>query len=269
VGAGSGNGFAVLDDGTFGHWGTAFTPYVVPAGERVRSFDRSPRYDGYHLCALFEAGSVRCWAAGQPTQDMGQYGWAYSPSLPPASYPAVSLGAGRTAVALALGDVHSCALLDNGAVKCWGANDRGQLGLGDVFARGGAAADMGDALPAVALGGAARAIAAGASHTCALLTSGAVKCWGFNDAGQLGQGSTTTIGDQAGELEALPAVDLGPGRTATAIDVGVHSCAVLDTGAVKCWGINTSGELGQGDLLTRGATSGTMGAALPEIVLGE
>lgn len=269
VGAGSGNGFAVLDDGTFGHWGTAFTPYVVPAGERVRSFDRSPRYDSYHLCALFEAGSVRCWSAGQPSQDMGQYGWAYSPSLPPASYPAVSLGAGRTAVALALGDVHSCALLDNGAVKCWGANDRGQLGLGDVFARGGAAADMGDALPAVALGGTARAIAAGASHTCALLTTGAVKCWGFNDAGQLGQGNTNTIGDQPGELEALPAIDLGPGRTATAIDVGLHSCAVLDTGAVKCWGINTSGELGQGDLLTRGATSGTMGAALPEIVLGE
>jgi alpha-tubulin suppressor-like RCC1 family protein len=259
----------VLDDGTFGHWGTAFVAYGVAPGQRVRSFDRSPRYDGYHLCALFETGAVRCWPSGQFAQDMGQFGWAYDANVPPASYPTVSLGTGRTAIAVALGDTHSCALLDNGAVKCWGTNDRGQLGVGDVFARGAAAADMGDALPAVALGGPARAIAAGGSHTCALLTSGAVKCWGLNDTGQLGQGNTNTIGDQPGELEALPAVDLGPGRTATAIDVGVHSCAVLDTGAVKCWGSNTSGELGLGDLLTRGAAPGTMGAALPEVALGE
>jgi alpha-tubulin suppressor-like RCC1 family protein len=269
VGAGSGYGFALLDDGSLGRWGREFSAYALPTGERVRSFDRSPRYEGYHLCALFEAGSVRCWPVNQFVQDMGQFGWAYDASVPPESYPTVRLGTGRTASQVALGDVHTCALLDNGAVKCWGANDKGQLGVGDVFARGAAAADMGDALPAVALGVRARAIAAGGSHTCALLTSGAVKCWGSNDSGQLGQGHTQTLGDQPGELEALSAIDLGPGRSATAIDVGEHSCAVLDNGAVKCWGTNTSGELGQGDLLSRGAAAGTMGAALPEIALGE
>ena len=269
VAAGSGYGFALLDDGALGRWGRTFVAYGLPAGERVTSFDRAPRYEDYHVCALFEAGAVRCWPVHPFVPDMGQFGWAYDASVPPQSYPSVQLGSGRTARQVALGDAHSCALLDDGAVKCWGANDKGQLGVGDVFARGAAAADMGDALPAVALGAPARAIAAGGSHTCALLTSGAVKCWGLNDAGQLGQGHTSTLGDQPGELELLPAVDLGPGQRASAIDVGQHSCALLDNGAVKCWGTNSAGELGQGDLLTRGAAAGTMGAALPAIALGE
>jgi hypothetical protein len=268
VAAGSGLGFALLDDGSLGRWGQSFVPYPMGAGQRVKSFDRSPRYDGYHLCAVLDAGAVRCWPADQFVQDLGQFGWAYNPALPPESYPNIALGTGRTATAVALGDTHSCALLDDGAVKCWGANDKGQLGVGDTFARGAAAADMGDALPAVALGGVAKAISAGAQHTCALLDGGTVKCWGFNDAGQLGQGHTRSIGDEPGELAALPAIDLG-GKKAIAIDVGAHSCAVLETGAIKCWGTNGYGELGLGDLVSRGALPGSMGAALREIDLGE
>jgi alpha-tubulin suppressor-like RCC1 family protein len=170
---------------------------------------------------------------------------------------------------VATGNEHSCALLDDDTVKCWGRNDYGQLGLGDTVNRGVTVEQMGDALPVVPLGEAAQAVSAGVHHTCALLRSGAVKCWGLNDAGQLGQGTAENLGDAANELANMPAIRLGSGRTAIAIDVGVHSCALLDDGAVKCWGSNANGELGQGDVAARGATPGTMGDALKEIDLGE
>lgn len=199
---------------------------------------------------------------------MGALGWASDISLAPESYPLTLLGSGRTATAVALGDAHSCALLDDRTVKCWGKNDHGQLGLGDTGHRGWNLWQMGDALPVVPLGAAVQAIAAGADHSCALLVDGRVKCWGKNDAGQLGQGNTSDLGDQPGELEALAPVDLGPGEKAVAIDVGTHSCALLASGGIKCWGSNSAGELGQGDTRSRGDLPGSLGAALPAIDLG-
>ncbi|MET0285993.1 MAG: hypothetical protein ABW352_16035, partial [Polyangiales bacterium] len=137
---------------------------------------------------------------------------------------------------------------------------------GDVVHRGVTVEQMGDALPAVNLGAAARSVSAGTQHTCAILEGGSVKCWGLNDAGQLGIGSVVNAGDAVG---ALGAVDLGTGRTAVALDLGTHSCALLDDGSVKCWGANTDGELGQGDTNPRGAAPGTMGDALLPVDLGE
>ncbi|MBM3674942.1 MAG: hypothetical protein FJW88_08290, partial [Actinobacteria bacterium] len=92
-------------------------------------------------------------------------------------------------------------------------------------------------------------IAAGSSHTCAILDNGTVKCWGYNAKGQLGLGNTDPRGDGPGEMgDNLPAVDLGTGRTATAITAGYqHTCVILDNGTVKCWGYNAFGQLGLGD----------------------
>jgi alpha-tubulin suppressor-like RCC1 family protein len=120
------------------------------------------------------------------------------------------LGAGKTATAIVAGSNHTCALLSDGTVKCWGKNDYGQLGLGDVQSRGDATNEMGDNLASVDLGfgNSATAIATGAVHTCALLKNGAVKCWGRND-GQLGLGDTQKRGDNANEMgDALPIVKL-------------------------------------------------------------
>ena len=153
---------------------------------------------------------------------------------------AVNLGAGRSVRAVSAGSVHTCALLDNDAVKCWGANDDGQLGLGDIDARGDAAGEMGDALPAVSLGLAAGvrvvAIAAGDAHTCVVLSSGAVKCWGAGANGRLGSGNEHSRGDNAGEMGAsLPTIDVGAGRTAKAISVGAaHTCVIRDLNDVVC-----------------------------------
>ncbi len=150
------------------------------------------------------------------------------------------------AVGLALGSRHSCALGANGAVKCWGSNFYGQLGLGDTENHGDEPGEMGDALAAVDLGEGqrAQAIGAGSGHTCALLEDGAVKCWGGNSCGQLGLGNTEHRGDDPGEMgDALAAVDLGAGRRATQLAAGeVNTCALLNVGTIVCWGSNSDSQ---------------------------
>ena len=184
-----------------------------------------------------------------------------------------TFGAGRTATAIAAGDFHTCALLDNGTVKCWGANDVGQLGQGDTDSRGDSAGEMGDDLDPVDLGAGrtAVAIAAGGVHTCALLDDGAVKCWGDSALRAARPGRHATCrGDDAGEMgDDLDPVGLGAGRTAVAIAAGdVHTCALLDNGIVKCWGFNLDGELGYGDTDARGDGAGEMGDFLGPVGLG-
>ena len=192
------------------------------------------------------------------------------------SLPLVSLGTGRSAVALALGRDHTCALLDNGLLKCWGRNDHGQLGLGDTTHRGGSPGDMGDHLPFLNLtnaGTRAVAVAAGYYHTCAVMdvSGGQLKCWGYNANRQLGQGTTTDVfGKVAGHMgDALPYVLLGAGRHVVAAAAGLsHTCASLDNGRVRCFGNNQYGQLGAGDA-TQGPTSlAQMGDNLPYANLG-
>ncbi len=225
-------------------------------------------------CARFADGTLKCWGYnlfGQlgygDTANRGDGPGEMGDALPP-----VDLGTDRTVVDAAAGDLDTCAVLDNGQVKCWGWNQYGQLGLGDTVQRGDNPGEMGDALPAIALGAGrtAAAVAVGQASACAILDNGAVRCWGRNDLGQLGLGDTANRGDGPGEMgDALPAVDLGPGRTAVSIAAGpFHMCAVLDNGAVKCWGYNGNGQLGLGDTATRGDGPGEMGAALPAVALG-
>ena len=89
-------------------------------------------------------------------------------------------------------------------------------------------------------------ISVGSNHTCALLDNASVKCWGENDRGQLGIGNNTgnnlRIGDDSGEMAQLSGINLGTGRTATAISAGgTHTCALLENASVKCWGNNGYG----------------------------
>eukprot|EP01083_Nonionella_stella_P279497 950769_1 len=116
------------------------------------------------------------------------------------------------------GAVHTCVLSNTGKAKCWGLNEYGQLGLGDNNTRGNAPNTMGIDLPFIDFGGAwsATQIAAGGHHTCALLnngtTSNVMKCWGFNEYGQLGYEDTNHRGDEANEMgDSLPPIELGTG----------------------------------------------------------
>lgn len=147
-------------------------------------------------------------------------------SMPTAS--GQSLLTGATGVSL--GGWHTCVVTGQGGVKCWGDNRKGQLGDGTTVMR----------LTPVDVSGLGRgisAVAAGVWHTCALTTSGGVRCWGFNDDGQLGDGSTS------GRLTPGPVVGLESGVIAIAAGSD-HTCALTNAGAVKCWGKNSFGALG-------------------------
>jgi len=170
------------------------------------------------------------------------------------------------------GNDHTCAVLDNDTVKCWGSNTNGKLGLGDTATRGDGAGEMGDALPVVALGTgrSAKAVVAREFHTCALLDNDQIKCWGDNSAGQLGLGDKNNRGASAGTMgDALLSANLGTGRTAKLVTAGIaYTCAILDDDKVKCWGSNSFGQLGLGDLTVRGDNAGEMGDALAYVDLG-
>ncbi len=252
-----------------GEMGDALPAVSLGAGRRALEVCAGE----YHTCARLGGGEVKCWGYN----DYGQLGLGHQsrigdqPGEMGDALPTVSLGAGRSATTLSCGRWHTCAILDDGTVKCWGSNSYGQLGLGDGVGRGAAAGQMGDALPVVALGAGrtARSIDAGYDHTCAVLDDGSVKCWGRNSWGALGLGDTRHRGDGPGEMgDALPAVDLGPGRTATAVTAGWgFACALLDDGTTKCWGSNENGRLGQGHLSHLGDAPGEVAAA-PAIALG-
>jgi len=228
-----------------------------------------------HTCALDNQGQIICWGAnvhGQlglgDGQGRGTAPEDFIPGLAP-----VDLGPGLMAQQLTVGGAHSCALLPEGRVKCWGANDFGQLGLGDENARGDEPAEMGEALPYVDLGqnNRAESIAAGGQHTCALLVGGGVKCWGRGSEGQLGLGTDEVLGNGPNEMgDALPVVLHGSATPVSAVALGKnHTCVLSEAGVVRCWGDNAWGQLGQNHGRQIGDDAIELGAALIPTVLSD
>ena len=135
--------------------------------------------------------------------------------------------------------LHTCAILDNGELKCWGADNNGMLGDGTTTSRNSPPStpiDFGDGRTAVA-------VSLGGQHTCAILDDGSVKCWGYDNMGQLGTGTSSA---SYTTLSPSTPVDMyGTSRTAVAISSGGNStCAILDNGDATCWGQNTWSALG-------------------------
>lgn len=145
-----------------------------------------------HTCARTSGGRVRCWGENV----YGQLGYGHTAVIGddelPASVGYVDVDAKRAVVDIAAGAVHTCAALDDGAVKCWGYGYMGQLGYANKKTIGDD--EVPASVPDVVIGGSVRRLAMG-QHTCALLDSGAIRCWGINYDGQLGYGDTTLIGD--------------------------------------------------------------------------
>ncbi|MBK8262862.1 MAG: hypothetical protein IPK80_16190 [Nannocystis sp.] len=193
-------------------------------------------------CARSAVGKVRCW--GQ--NDVGQLGYGNTVYLgdDPGELPTADVNLGGFVTAISSGVHHTCAVLDGGAVRCWGRNNRGQLGIGNTSSIGDGGGEMPPAI--VNLGGMAAQVACGNDHSCALLQGGQIRCWGENDVGQLGIGTTATIGDGPGEM---PPAEVTLGGLAFAIygDTGADShCALLAGEQIRCWGANSSGQLGIG-----------------------
>ena len=260
ISAGADHTCALFDNGAVKCWGLNYSgqlglrnttnankPMLLPVpvdGARATAISAGAR----HTCALFENGAVKCWGYNA----IGQLGLGNTDDVNiPTDLPVFEGGARATAISA--GADHTCALFDNGAVKCWGLNYSGQLGL-----RNTTNANKPMLLPVPVDGARATAISAGARHTCALFENGAVKCWGYNAIGQLGLGNTINVNLQTVDL------DLGSGVKVTAIRAGgFHTCALFDNGAVKCWGFNKYGQLGLGDTNNRGGAPNEMGDNLP------
>jgi alpha-tubulin suppressor-like RCC1 family protein len=189
-----------------------------------------------HTCAVVEGGGVRCWGGG----GAGRLGYGNTTSIGDNETPAMvgDVPGLTTITQLAAGAVHTCGLTAQETVVCWGSATVGQLGYGNVN-------DIGDnEAPGqfVVVGGPVKQIVAGGLHTCALLATGAVRCWGLGLSGRLGHGNSTSVGDNE-TPDSAGDVDLG--GVAQQLAAGnAHTCALLNNGAVRCWGQNDVGQLG-------------------------
>lgn len=197
-------------------------------------------------CTLLDDGSVECWGMGHLCSlGLGKPDGTYRST----TSTIVNLGTGRRTLSLASGWWHTCALLDNKEVKCWGSNGQGQLGLGDKKDRGCSPDEMGDNLKPLDFGTGRTAVqvVAEVDGGCALLDTGSVKCWGYQPRYFCkGEPSVTCShtpprlhcegGSTVYVLDPTE-VDLGPSRTAKHLFQGAYgTCATLDDDTVKCWG---------------------------------
>ena len=258
VALGTNHTCALMTDDTVRCWGTgtsgqlgygtassvsrAVNASTVPVGGPVTQVAAGT----YHTCALLSGGTVRCWGMG----DHGRLGYVDTADVGNSNTPADvgDIDVGGTVMSIACGNTHTCALLVGGTVRCWGNGDSGRLGYGDK-------SDIGnDETPASAgdvdVGGTVMQLAAGAQHTCALLTSGRVRCWGRGNDGQLGYGAGNSVGDDESPASAG---DVDIGGIAVQIVAGAqHTCALLQGGSVRCWGHGSGGRLGYGTTVTIG-----------------
>ena len=181
-----------------------------------------------HTCVILDDKSVKCWGLN----DVGQTGGADTSTTGMVDAPLLS---GDKATAIALGDRHSCVLLEDKSLKCWGNNEDGQTSGSDTSSA------SGTGIVTVPLDGAsATTVVAGGNHSCAILSSGSVKCWGYNQYNQIGSTDLFFYG--------IVDVDLG-GASATGIAAGNRqTCVILSSGEVKCWGYVFSRPIDQYNL---------------------
>lgn len=193
-----------------------------------------------HSCLLTTTGRIECWGANQ----YGQLGSKEGPftsleggppiveGIPGDWVKANVRGVTDKATAIGSGYYHTCALVGVGGVQCWGRNDSGQLGDGTNV-------DSDTAVHVKGWDVAATAITLGAVHSCALLETGEVRCWGNNENGQLGNGTNqnSSIPVEVTEL---------PDRVVQVVAGGVFTCALTQNGKLYCWGDGSNGRFGDG-----------------------
>jgi alpha-tubulin suppressor-like RCC1 family protein len=212
-------------------WGERFfrgTSYVfsTPGWVRgLRSGVRAIATGGSHSCALMTDGAVKCWG----WNDLGQLGDGTTRSR---EEPVQVAGLTSGVVAITLDSDHSCALTNEGQVKCWGENHSGQLGDGTTRNRH-------EPVGVVGLGKRATSISTGLNSSCAVLVDGGVRCWGSNRQGALGDGTNTD--------HPTPVSVVGLPHGAIDVTVGAnHACATTRHDEALCWGGNSHGQLGNG-----------------------
>ena len=185
-----------------------------------------------HTCAITNDGNVKCWGYN----DTGQLG---NGSQVSSSKPVNVVGLDSKIIAVSAGGGHTCALTKDGAVKCWGENRNGELGIGGLNPY-----ISTSPLNVVGLDKDVVAISAGRYHTCAVTKLGSVKCWGINVSYQLGDGTNTN--------SPVPVTVAGLGSDGVSVSAGYYqSCALTKAKTMQCWGKNEFAEVGDGTATLR------------------
>ncbi len=252
-----------------------------------------------HICALTSGGGVKCWG-------LNEFGELGDGTVNLSGVPVDPVGLSSGVTAVSVGYNHSCAILTGGALRCWGNNEYGQLGINSSATQ--------VTTPTVVAGVTAASTVGVFNHRCALTTVGGLKCWGTNTYGMLGDNTTTKrlapvdvlgltagvskvslanthscalttagavkcwgygglVGDGTGTFQYSPmaVVGLGAGVTSLQASEAQSTCVLTASGGVKCWGTNTDGALGDGTTTARlspvdalGLSSGVASLALGE-----
>jgi alpha-tubulin suppressor-like RCC1 family protein len=252
TGANGSHTLARKSDGTIRSWGlnntgqlgdgttTVRTAPVQVTGALVSSGIVAVAAGGAHSLALKSDGAVVAW--GSNTN--GQVGDGTT-TMKTAPVQVSTLGSGSTVSAIAAGNAHSLALKSDGTIWGWGSNGNGQLGNGSTATQVTSPVQV----SSTSLGTTVVAIAAGSSHSLALRSDGAVFAWGLNTNGQLGDGTST---QRTSPVQVRDAVGTAFLTGIVAIAAGnSHSLALKSDGTVFAWGLNTSGQIGDGSTTQR------------------
>ena len=195
-----------------------------------------------HTCVILHDQSMKCW--GNSAQGFLGNGYFWTEFWTPQEVNLGEQGGANTATETSSFGHHSCTIMTDNAVKCWGEAGHGQLGHGvhDGWHTDPFLAVMGNVTPIE--------MAAGYHHTCSIYDNYNLYCWGDNMWGQVGNnGSLGGANEDVGYPTLIP---LPQNRTAVAVNLGGNSgCAILDNASGLCWGLNDQGQLGDGTLTDR------------------
>jgi alpha-tubulin suppressor-like RCC1 family protein len=190
-----------------------------------------------HTCARFLSGAVACWG----NNGSGALGFTADGTPHPNPLFISGLNAGfSSANPIVAGELTSCAVLSDNTVKCWGYNAHGQLGIGNSTSSIPTPTNVCQPVSGSCSGPMQVAdLTLGETHGCAV-TGGAVRCWGWNQNGVLGDGNTTGYKTNLATAIPIPSGAVGVGGGA------YHTCAILNDGTLKCWGWASTGQIGTG-----------------------
>ena len=216
-----GNNYGQVGDGTKINRNT---PTNIDPGTSYQSVTLG----SFHTCGITTSGTLKCWGYNY----YGQVGDGTTTNRPTPT----NIDPGTSYQSVTPGSYHTCGITTSGTLKCWGGNNYGQVGDGTKINRNTPTnIDPGTSYQSVTLG---------SFHTCGITTSGTLKCWGYNYYGQVGDGTTTNRPTPTN-------IDPGTSYLSVVTPGSSHTCGITTSGTLKCWGVNESGQVGDGTTTNR------------------